>query len=148
MKNFLAFNLRVYLVSALTFFVSFSVFGNKPDKSEEWNNLTKSEVNREPAYTISIPFANEQEAKTLPIEESLYYKSLNGTWKFNWVASPDNRPKDFYKPEFSVNAWDDINVPATWQMEGVRKGKSWDPPLYVNYQYVFGSGDQWPDVIQ
>ena len=148
MKNFLSLNLRIHLVSVLTFFVCFSVFGGNPDKPEEWNNLTISEVNREPAYTISIPFANEQDAKNFPIEQSSYYKSLNGTWKFNWVASPDNRPKDFYKPEFDVNAWDDINVPATWQMEGVRNGKAWDPPLYVNFQYAFGSGDQWPDVIQ
>ncbi len=33
-------------------------------------------------------------------EQSPYYMSLNGTWKFNWVRNPDKRPVNFYRPDF------------------------------------------------
>ncbi len=148
MKNTFSPNICSHLVPLILFICSFSAFGEKPDKTEEWNNLKINQVNREPAYTISIPFATAQEAQTSVIETSPYYMSLNGIWKFNWVPGPDNRPKDFFKPDFDVSTWENITVPATWQLEGVRRGKAWDPPLYVNFRYEFGSGDQWPDVIQ
>lgn len=117
---------------------------------EEWNDQSVSGVNKERANTISIPFATEKQSETLVIEESPYYQSLNGTWKFNWVADPKDRPADFYKPNFNVADWDDIKVPATWQIEAVRGGKSWDKPLYCNTIYPFGPWQsmKWPNVIQ
>lgn len=86
----------------------------------------------------------------LPIEESPYYKTLNGTWKFHWVADPKDRPQDFYQPSYNVSQWDDIKVPATWQIEAVRHNKKWDKPLYCNVIYPFGywNNMQWPNVIQ
>lgn len=87
----------------------------------------------------------------LPMEESPYYKTLNGTWKFHWVADPKDRPLDFYKPEYDVTKWDDIKVPSPWQIEAVRHNKSWDKPLYCNIIYPFcdySKGLQWPNVIQ
>lgn len=116
----------------------------------EWNNQYVSGVNKEKATTIAIPFANERQATTLPIENSPYYKTLNGVWKFNWVADPKDRPQDFYQPDYDVTGWDDIKVPATWQIEAVRNNKNWDKPLYCNTQYpfcVWGKID-WPNVIQ
>ncbi|MDD5148876.1 MAG: glycoside hydrolase family 2 TIM barrel-domain containing protein, partial [Flavobacterium sp.] len=60
-----------------------------------------------------------------------YYQSLNGSWKFNWVKSPDMRPVDFYKTDFNVNYWDNIEVPSNWQMKGYGK------PIYTNITYPF-----------
>ncbi len=148
MKNKVFFNLCILLANISFLSFSWKATAQKPDQAEEWNNLEKTQVNREPAYVVSIPFASELEAQTIQTENSPYHLSLNGTWKFKWVNSPAIRPKDFYKTDFDVNGWDDIQVPATWQMEGVRKGKAWDPPVYVNLQYVFGYGDQWPNVVQ
>lgn len=119
-------------------------------KRLEWNDQFVSGINKEQAYTISIPFANEKQAMSLQIEDSPYYKTLNGVWKFNWVADPKDRPQDFYKPEYDVAGWDNIKVPATWQIEAVRNNKNWDKPLYCNTQYpfcVWGKID-WPNVIQ
>lgn len=116
----------------------------------EWNNERISEVNREKAYQIAIPFADEQQAMSLAMEESPYYKTLNGTWKFHWVADPKNRPQDFYQPEYDVSQWDNIKVPANWQIEAVRHNKNWDKPLYCNTIYPFCPWNkvQWPNVIQ
>jgi beta-galactosidase len=114
-------------------FLSLSLAG----QNEAWRNLDTTSINREEARTISIAHASEQDARTKTMEESAYYLSLNGTWKFHWVADPANRPVDFYKPSYNVGAWDDIKVPASWQIEGVRNNKPWDKPLYSNIKYPF-----------
>ena len=80
----------------------------------EWNDLNISGVNKETACQTAIPFADEGQALRLSIEESPYYQTLNGTWKFHWVADPEKRPKDFFKPNYDVSGWDNIKVPATW----------------------------------
>ena len=118
----------------------------------EWCNEYVSGVNKEEAVQIAIPFTDEQQAMNLTIEESPYYKTLNGIWKFHWVADPKDRPQDFCKPEYDVSQWDNIKVPATWQIEAVRHNKNWDKPLYCNVIYPFCEWDwkkiQWPNVIQ
>lgn len=117
---------------------------------QEWNNQYVSGVNKETACQLAIPFGDEQQASKLGIEESPYYKTLNGTWKFHWVADPEKRPKEFFKPEYDVARWEDIKVPAPWQIEAVRHNRSWDKPLYCNTIYPFcpWNNVQWPNVIQ
>ena len=86
-----------------------------------------------------FPFANEEEAlKVLP-EGSSYYQSLDGTWKFHWVPSPEKRPVDFYQPEYNVTAWDDIQVPGCWNVQGLQKDGSmrYGVPVYVNQPVIF-----------
>ena len=139
-------NISLYLAIIFFTVLPFPVLAQNPDGPEEWNNLTITQVNREEARTIAIPFETEQQAQAQSIENSPYYMSLNGTWKFNWVADPNDRPVDFHKTDFNAGGWDDIKVPATWQIEGVRNNKPWDPPVYSNTDYIFGN--QWPNVIQ
>ena len=131
--------------------IPLSVAAQTADKPE-WNNELVSDVNREKAVQIVIPFADERQAMNLTIEESPYYKTLNGTWKFNWVADPKDRPQDFYLPEYDVSQWDNIKVPANWQIEAVRNNKKWDKPLYCNVIYPFCDSNwqkiEWPNVIQ
>lgn len=38
---------------------------------------------------------------------------------------------DFYKPDFDVSGWDNIPVPANWELQG------YGIPIYVNHQYEF-----------
>jgi len=65
------------------------------------------------------------------IKESAEYKFLNGIWKFRYSENPQIRPKDFYKLEYNLDEWDDINVPANWEVEG------YGVPIYVNVPYEF-----------
>ncbi len=83
-------------------FMSLSVTAQTTDKPE-WSNEQVSGVNKEEAVQIAIPFTDEQQAMNLTIEESPYYKTLNGIWKFHWVADPKDRPQDFCKPEYDVS---------------------------------------------
>ena len=57
------------------------------------------------------------------------YLSLNGTWRFNLVPEPSQRPLDFYKEDFDVSSWDTIPVPSNWEMLG------YDKPIYEKPHY-------------
>ncbi|MHB9142041.1 MAG: sugar-binding domain-containing protein, partial [Paludibacter sp.] len=103
----------------------------------EWDDVNITQVNREGACAVAIPFQTESALLSKCTEESNYYLTLNGTWKFNWVADPGLKPKTFFEPTFNASAWDDIQVPSNWQVYGVRNNKKWDKPLYVNTRYPF-----------
>ena len=66
-----------------------------------------------------------------------YQMSLNGKWKFYWVADPSQRPADFYSANYNDASWDEIDVPSSWQVYGVHHNKNWDKPLYSNENYPF-----------
>ncbi|MDE7350544.1 MAG: discoidin domain-containing protein [Muribaculaceae bacterium] len=104
---------------------------------KEWDDVSITHLNRERAHTLGIPLAEAAPVSDNSIEQSPYYKSLNGVWKFKWVADPGKRPSGFETPEYSVDGWDDIDVPSAWQVYGVRNGKKWDKPLYCNVAYPF-----------
>lgn len=114
---------------------------------EEWDDVKVTSINRLPAHTLQIPVASATEAAeaytpTQALEASPYFKSLNGTWKFQWVADPAQASNTFYEATFDASSWEDIDVPSTWQVYGIRHGKEWDKPLYVNAAYAFTSDDE------
>ncbi|TFH34922.1 MAG: beta-galactosidase, partial [Bacteroidia bacterium] len=59
------------------------------------------------------------------------YQSLNGDWQFRWSENPSERPLDFFQDEYDRSNWDNIKVPADWQMEG------FGIPIYTNVKYPF-----------
>lgn len=65
------------------------------------------------------------------IDDLKNYKSLNGTWKFNWASKPADRPQDFYNLDYDVSNWNNIEVPSDWQMKG------YGYPIYTNIKYPF-----------
>ena len=109
-----------------------------PDGSE-WQNPQNLSLNKELPHAYFFPFATVENAlKVLP-ENSEYYQSLDGTWKFNWVKSPELRPADFYRTDFDVSAWDDIAVPGNWNLQGLQPDGSmkYGVPIYVNQPVIF-----------
>jgi beta-galactosidase len=87
-------------------------------------------INKEAAHAILMPYANLAEALVANRNASAFARSLNGMWKFNWVAWPQKRPVDFYKPEFNVTSWKEIPVPSNWQILG------YGTPYYRNLGYI------------
>lgn len=121
-----------FFILSLLFSSTFSLTAQN-----EWNDVKITQLNRENACAIAIPFESENSLLTNSMEQSNYYLSLNGVWKFKWAADPSKKPAGFYEPAFNVSSWDDIDVPLNWQIYGVRNGKNWDKPLYVNTRYPF-----------
>ncbi len=89
------------------------------------------DLNKEKPHATLMPFRSVEEALTQKRDESVFYKSLNGTWKFNWVPQPADRPVDFFEPGFDVSGWNDIPVPSNWETQGYGNA------IYVNHQYEF-----------
>ncbi len=104
---------------------------------QEWDDVSITSLKREKAHALAIPIADEATMQADGMESSSYYMSLNGVWKFHWTGTPQDAPANFYADDFDASAWDEIEVPSTWQVYGVRHGKNWDKPLYVNTSYPF-----------
>jgi beta-galactosidase len=100
-------------------------------QQHDWENEQVIGINKETAHSLYIPYATIGQALADYANESPFYLCLNGTWKFNWVKAPDMRPVDFYKTDFNVSYWDNIEVPSNWQMKGYGK------PIYTNITYPF-----------
>ena len=97
----------------------------------DWENPEMIGENKLAPHSSVIPFASTDDVLRLQYEQSPYYKSLNGKWKFNWSAKPADRPIDFYKPDYDISHWELINVPSNWELEG------YGIPIYVNQPYEF-----------
>ncbi len=64
------------------------------------------------------------------------YLSLDGSWKFQWVPSPRQRTKEFYRTDLDDSGWDMIPVPSNWEVEG------YGHPIYLDERYPFTTS--WP----
>ena len=64
----------------------------------EWQRQYAVGLNKLAPHTYVWPYANASDIeKPGGYEQSPFYMTLNGKWKFHWVKNPDNRPKDFYQ---------------------------------------------------
>lgn len=97
----------------------------------EWKDPNVNAVNRLPMHTHYFAYASDTEAQTARKELSANFMTLNGTWKFNWVRNADERPTDFFRTDFNDRGWDNLQVPAVWELNG------YGDPLYVNTGYAW-----------
>ncbi|NLA49292.1 MAG: hypothetical protein GX876_07495, partial [Bacteroidales bacterium] len=78
----------------------------------DWENEQVIGINKEAPHSHYIPYTSvDQAVADVPLNSPLYL-DLNGTWKFNWVKHPNLRPVDFYKNDYDVRSWDEIEVPS------------------------------------
>lgn len=104
-----------------------------------WQDQTVFQINKVEPHAHFIPFATAEQARTEDKWNSPFIQSLNGTWKFNLSQNPDERPHWFFKDDFDTREWDNIKVPANWEIVG------FDYPIYVNIKYPH---EQTPPLIQ
>ncbi len=97
----------------------------------DWENPAVVGRNKEPAHATYTLYPTVESALAGDRWASPFVKSLNGTWKFNWVRKPADRPADFYTPDYDVSDWDDIPVPSNWEILG------YDVPIYTDVAYPF-----------
>ena len=112
----------------------------------EWHDLQVNEINRLPLHTMHFAYDPNDfpgtGAEYLDKKKSMNYLSLEGTWKFNWVANADERPTDFYKTDLDDSKWNNIQMPGNWEMLG------YGQPEYVNVGFGWrGHFDQEPPAV-
>jgi beta-galactosidase len=97
----------------------------------DWENPWVIGINKESGHSTLVPYPDVESALKGTPRASPFVRSLNGTWNFNWVKTPSERPADFYKPGYNVSGWAKIPVPSNWQMHG------YGTPIYSNVKYPF-----------
>ena len=65
-------------------------------KGNEWESPENLALNKEQPHAYFFSFQDKASARKVLPENSAYWQSLNGDWKFNWVPNPEERPKVFY----------------------------------------------------
>lgn len=96
--------------------------GLQAQETHDWENHHVLQINREPARAAFIPYGETQGDRSM---------TLNGTWKFRWTKTPDERITDFYRTDFDDAGWTDFAVPANWEVNG------YGTPIYASAGYVF-----------
>ncbi|MDR1121220.1 MAG: DUF4981 domain-containing protein [Dysgonamonadaceae bacterium] len=96
-----------------------------------WENPALIEEGKEPARADFVPYTSFEQLQKDNKWDTPAVKSLNGTWKFNWVEKPSLRPTDFYKESFDDSDWKNIQVPGSWETQG------FGVPVYTNANYIF-----------
>ena len=98
-------------------------------QSPDWQNQHIISENKQAPRASFITF-NEVTDK-YRLQDSQQYKLINGNWRFSWAKNPESKSSDFYKPKFDDSDWDNIPVPANWQLHG------YGYPIYINHPYEF-----------
>ena len=103
----------------------------------DWQNPDALRLGQLDPHQCVVPYAGKSDVLAEIGDQrysgSPWYMSLNGKWDFKWSASPDMRPQDFYRPDYSTDGWDKIKVPGNWQTQG------YGTKVYVNTTYEFDS---------
>ena len=123
-----------YLAPILTLFL----FYFPAIAQNEYQNHEIFGVNKEAPHPQLFPYDNEGAAILDQKENTPWYQSLNGFWKFNWVKKPADRPIGFQQVDFDDTDWSYFPVPANWEVHG------YDYPIYLDEKYPFTT--TWPNV--
>ncbi len=94
-----------------------------------WDNLNVIQVNTERPHATMMTYPDKASAIKGERDNSPWFKSLNGGWKFHWSKNPAERIERFYEPDFDDSAWKKIPVPSNWQVHG------YGTPIYTNSRY-------------
>lgn len=101
-------------------------------ENPEWENPEIFQINREKPTATFYKYPDKDSAlRNNNWKNSTFYQSLNGTWKFYYADSVQARPTDFYKKDFDISQWDEIEVPSNWELKG------YGLPVYTNIKYMF-----------
>ena len=109
-----------------------------PDGTE-WQSPERLGYNKLQPRACFTSFATADEARRVLPEYSSRRVSLDGTWKFHFAKTPEERPADFFRPDYDCSLWDDITVPSNWNLVGLQKDgtQRYGTPIYVNQPVIF-----------
>lgn len=100
-------------------------------QQNDWENPKIVDQGKEKAHATFMLFDTAQDVIKDDYSKSPYYKSLNGSWKFNYVDKYADRIKDFYSVNDIDGGWANLTVPSNWELNG------FGIPIYTNVTYPF-----------
>lgn len=106
-----------------------------------WQDIQTVAVNKEKPRTEFMSYDDARTAGSTPFEQSKYYLSLNGTWKFLYVDSYKKLPADATSADVHTASWNDIQVPGNWEVQG------FGTAIYTNHGYEFKPRNPQPPAL-
>ena len=137
----LLFMKKILFIGVMSLILSGQAVHAQSEKKPYWQDMNVISVNKEKPRTEFMSFADRTTALNQRFEQSPFYKSLNGTWKFYYVDSQKDLPDDITSTEVNMSAWHDINVPGNWEVQG--HGVA----IYVNHGYEFKARNPQPPLL-
>ncbi|UOQ99368.1 DUF4981 domain-containing protein [Hymenobacter sp. 5317J-9] len=98
---------------------------------QEWERPEVVDQHKEKAHASFMVYERPADVAANDYARSPWYQSLNGAWKFSYVARPDLRPAGFERPGYDDAAWSTLAVPSNWELQG------FGLPIYTNLVYPF-----------
>ena len=128
--------MKRHFILFILLFVGLSLFSQEQIQNLHQNHQVFG-VNKLAPRASFFPYEEAGRCMLDKMELSDRFLSLNGEWKFHWTKSPQDREENFYKVELDDSEWNEIPVPANWEVEG------YDHPIYLDERYPFTT--TWPD---
>jgi beta-galactosidase len=100
--------------------------------TRDWENHSLLQRNREPARAAFMPYGEQRGDRQM---------SLDGQWRFNWTATPDEQPEGFFEAGFDDSHWTLFPVPGDWEVPPSDSGRPsprrYGTPIYSSSGYTF-----------
>ncbi len=120
-----------FIIAGIASFAAALISAGARIDGSEWQSPEKLSLNRETVAATSLSFPDVESARRVDIRTSPFYRSLAGDWRFFWSRNPDERPRDFFRPDYDDAKWNILPVPSNWQLHG------FGIPIYTNVVYPF-----------
>lgn len=120
--------MKIRIILSLTFIAILS-FLRAGAQNNDWENPLLVDQGKEKPHVAFMLFNRQQDVINDDYTQSPYYKSLNGTWKFNYVDQYKDRRIDFFDPDLDDHGWANLTVPSNWELNG------FGIPIYTNITY-------------
>ncbi|MDR0429207.1 MAG: DUF4981 domain-containing protein [Tannerellaceae bacterium] len=114
---------------------------NKEAVKPYWQDVQVVAVNKELPRSSFMTYPDKQSALAQRFENSPYYLSLNGTWKFFFTDSYKELPENITDPSVKTSSWHDIKVPGNWEVQG------YGVAIYTNHGYEFKPRNPQPPLL-
>lgn len=132
---------KVRFTSVLSVLLGALTIHAQSENKPYWQDVQVVAVNKEKPRTEFMSFADRSNAIHKNFEQSPFYKSLNGTWKFFFVDSYKDIPSDITSAGTETSAWNDITVPGNWEVQG------YGVAIYTNHGYEFKAYNPQPPLL-
>jgi beta-galactosidase len=129
-----------HIFSFVFLFLSVYIYG-QDSALPYWRDMQVLSVNKQYPRTAFMSYGSEDSALSGKYENSRYYKSLNGVWKFYFTEDQRQLPDGITGAETDAAGWNDINVPGNWEMQG------FGTAIYVNHPYEWQPRNPQPPLL-
>jgi len=117
---------RLFTIPVFFLAMMFSKANAQPHAWEQPRNVS---WNKEPAHATFYPFEDAASALSKDREQSPFFRSLNGLWKFKLAPHTDAVEPEWTAATMDVRDWEGITVPGNWEMSVLLRPSLSPPPM-------------------